>query len=162
MPKKVYNINRPIMIHVKTQISADNIGRSPIPTTSAVNGSHWLCMGRSQNGLLVRPFCRLRCLCQKVENFSGSNGSVGQSDCGYANTLHATTGSILLDPGPTGSSNKQEEAGNIRLLCFFKECGIDRIVFSHLLFVSSSVFISTHRLCYWEAIWLAAGFIYKD
>ena len=44
-------------------------------------------------------------------------------------------------------NNKQEEAGKILPLYFFKEMRNDRIVFSHLLFVSSFVLISTHRLC---------------
>ena len=43
---------------------------------------------------------------------------------------------------------EQEEAGyRICRLYFFKEMWNDGIVFSHLLFVSSFVFLATHRLC---------------
>ena len=72
-------------------------------------------------------------------NFSCSAGSVGQSDA--AMQTHFTR---LLDPF---CNNKHEEAGNIWPLNFFKEMWNDRIVYSHLLFVSSFVFICTHWLC---------------
>ena len=55
----------------------------------------------------------------------------------------------LMDPF---CNNKQKEAGQIRLRYFLKKCGIDRIVISHRSFV----FISTNRLCWRKATWLAA------
>ena len=36
----------------------------------SVDGSHWLCMGRSRNALWVHPLCRLHGLSQKVEKCS--------------------------------------------------------------------------------------------
>ena len=35
---------------------------------ASINGSHWLCMGHSQNALWVHPFCQLRGLREKFRN----------------------------------------------------------------------------------------------
>ena len=76
-------------------------GRSPHLTLTlppCVDGAHCLCTGRSRNALWVRPFRRLRGLRQKVEKFSTFQAATDPSAnqiAGYANTLHATTGSIL-------------------------------------------------------------------
>ena len=58
---------------------------------------------------LVRCFGSVACVkSREMLNFSGSDGSVGQSDRGYANTLQATTGSILQQQ--EGRSRKKWEA----------------------------------------------------
>ena len=103
----------------------------------SVDGSHLLFLGRSRNALWVCPSIRLRGLRQKVEKCS-TDPSANQI---VVMQMHST---LFLDPF---CNNKQEEAGKIRPLYILQELWNNRIVFSHLLFVSSFVFLSTHRLC---------------
>ena len=90
---------------------------------------------------IVGPSIRLRGRCQKVEKCSTFQAAPDPS----ANQIevmqiHSTR---FLDPF---CNNKKEEAGKIRPVNIFKEMWNNRIVFSHL-FVSSFVWISTHRIC---------------
>ena len=99
-------------------------------------------MGRSRNALWVRPSIWLRGLRQKVEKCSTFQAVPDPS----ANQI------VVMQINPTRfldpfCNNKHEEAGKICPLYIFKEMWNNRIVFSHLLFMSSFVLISTHRLC---------------
>ena len=96
-------------------------------------------MGCSQNAFWVRPSIRLRCLCQKVKKFSTFQAAADP----LANqiTVMQIQSTHLFDPF---LNNKQEKSGCYIL---FDEMWNDRIVFCHLWFVSSFVFISIHRLC---------------
>ena len=82
----------------------------------------------------VRPSIWLRGLRQKVEKLSTFQAAPDPSANQIAvMQIHSPR---LLDPF---CNNKQEERGKIRPF-FFKEMGNDRIVRSHVLFVSSFVF----------------------
>ena len=94
----------------------------------SVDGSHWLCMGRSRNALWVRQSIRLRGLLQKVEKCSTLQAAADPSANQFlVMQIHATR---LLDPL---CNNKQEEAGKICPLYFLKKCGMIRFSFWVLL-----------------------------
>ena len=95
-------------------------------------------MGRSRNALWVRPSIWLRGLRQKVEKCSTFQTAPDPSANQIA--VMQINPTRFLDPF---CNNKHEEAGKICPLYNFQEMWNNRIVFSHLLFGSSFVLIST-------------------
>ena len=84
----------------------------------SVDGSHWLCMGRSRNALWVRPSIWLRGLRQKVEKCSTFHAAPDPSANQIAVMQMQST--RFLDPF---CNNKQEEAVKIQPHIFLKKCG---------------------------------------